>query len=42
MTGKDVLPEKYLPEKADTMKRFECSPLGNELKHKLVKSDCVW
>ena len=42
MTGKDVLPEKYLPEKAATMKRFECSPLGKELKHKRGKNDCVW
>ena len=31
-TGKDVLPEKYLLEKAATMKRFEYSPLGKELK----------
>ena len=26
-TGKDVLPEKYLLEKAATIKRFEHSPL---------------
>ena len=32
LTGKDVLPEKHLPEKAATMKRFKYSPLGKELK----------
>ena len=32
LTGKDVLPEKDLLEKAATMKRFEYSPLDNELK----------
>ena len=32
LTGKDVLPEKYLLEKAATMKRFEYSPLGKKLK----------
>ena len=32
MTGKDVLPEKYLLEKAAAWKRFEYSPLGKELK----------
>ena len=32
MTGKDVLPEKDLLEKAATLKRFEYSPLGKELK----------
>ena len=32
MTGKDVLPEKYLLEKAAALKRFEHSPLGKELK----------
>ena len=32
LTGKDVLPRKDLPEKAATLKRFEYSPLGNELK----------
>ena len=32
LTSKDVLPEKYLLEKAATMKRFEYSPLGKELK----------
>ena len=30
-TGKDVLPEKDLLEKAATMRRFEYSPLGKEL-----------
>ena len=32
MTSKDVLPEKDLLEKAATMKRFEYSPLGKELR----------
>ena len=32
MTGKDVLPEKDLLEKAATMKRFKYSPLGKTLK----------
>ena len=32
LTGKDVLPEKDWPEKATTMKRFEHSPLGKDLK----------
>ena len=32
LTGEDVLPEKGLPEKAATIKRFEYSPLGSELK----------
>ena len=32
MTGKDVLAEIDLLEKAATMKRFEYSPLGKELK----------
>ena len=32
MTGKDVLPEKGLLDKAATMKRFEYSPVGKELK----------
>ena len=32
MTAKNVLSEKYLPEKAETIKRFEYSPLGKELK----------
>ena len=31
-TGKDVLPEKDLLEKAAKIKRFECSPLGKEFK----------
>ena len=34
MTGKDVLPEKDLLEKAATIKRFEYSLLGKELKKK--------
>ena len=32
MTGKDVLPEKDLLEKAAALKRFEYSPLDKELK----------
>ena len=32
LTGKDVLPENNLLEKPPTMKRFEHSPLGKELK----------
>ena len=32
LTSKDVLLEKYLLEKAVTIKRFEYSPLGSELK----------
>ena len=32
LMGKVVLPEKDLLEKAATMKRFEYSPLGKELK----------
>ena len=32
LTGKDVLPEKDVLEKAATLKRFEYSPLGKELK----------
>ena len=32
LTGKDVLPEKDLQEKATAIKRFEYSPLGKELK----------
>ena len=32
LTGKAVLPEKDLLEKADTMKRFEYSSLGKEWK----------
>ena len=32
MTDKDILPERELLEKAATLKRFEYSPLGKELK----------
>ena len=32
MTGKDVLPENYLIQKAATMKSFEYLPFGKELK----------
>ena len=32
MTGKDVLPEKCLLEKAAVLERFEYYPLGKELK----------
>lgn len=31
LTGKDVLP-KYFPEKAATVKKFQYSPVGRELK----------
>ena len=34
LTGEDVFPEKVLLEKAATIKRFEYSPLGSELKRK--------
>ena len=34
MTGKDVLPERDLLEKAAAIKRFECSLLGKESKRK--------
>ena len=32
LTGRDVLPEKELLEKAAALKRFEYSPLGKDLK----------
>ena len=32
LTGKDVLPEKYLREKVTTIKRLEYSSLGSKLK----------
>ena len=35
LTGENILPEKRLLEKAGTIKRFEYSPVGNELKNKL-------
>ena len=35
-TGKDVLPEKYLLEKAATTKRFEHSPLVVSWKNRLT------
>ena len=31
LAGKDILPEKYLQEKAAAIKIFEYYPLGNEL-----------
>ena len=34
LTGKDILPEKNLLEKAASLKRFEYSPSGKELKAK--------
>ena len=37
LTGKDVLPEKDLLEKAVIKKRFEYSPLGQELKGQTYK-----
>ena len=36
LTGEDVLPEKQLLEKAEIIKKFEYSPLGSELKKKIV------
>ena len=36
LTGKDVLPEKDLLEKATAIKKFEYSPLGKKLKSQLV------
>ena len=38
MTSKDVLPEKDLLEIAATMKKFEYSPLGKELKEAVAKT----
>ena len=38
LTGKDVLSKKHLLEKAATMKKFEYSPLGKELKVTLQRS----
>ena len=37
LTGKVVLPKNDLLEKAATMKRFEYSPLGKELKAQIAK-----
>ena len=39
MTGKDVLPEKGLLEKAAALKRFEYSLLGKELKPQTSAAD---
>ena len=39
LTGKNVLPGKYLLEKAAAIKRFEYSPLGKELKKKTVVAE---
>ena len=36
LTGKDVLPRTNLFEKAAASKRFEYSPLGSELRNKLM------
>ena len=36
LTGKDVLPRTNLFEKAAAIKRFEYSPLGSELRNKLM------
>ena len=41
LTGKDILPEKDLLEKAATMKRFEYSPLGKELKAQTVSERSI-
>ena len=35
LTGEKVLPEKWVLEKAATIKRFEYSPLGSELKKQI-------
>ena len=35
LTSEDVLPEKHFLEKAATIKRFEYSPLGSELKKQI-------
>ena len=35
LTGEKVLPEKGVLEKAATIKRFEYSPLGSELKKQI-------
>ena len=35
LTGEDVLPERNMLEKPVTIKRFEYSPSGSELKNKL-------
>ena len=42
MTGKDVLPDKELLEKAATMKRFEYSYIGKKLKPQtdITKEQC--
>ena len=40
LTGKDVLPEKDLLEKAVTIKRFEYLPLGSELKTQTDIAKC--
>ena len=40
LTGKDVLPEKDLLEKAATVKRFEYLPLGSELKTETDIAKC--
>ena len=39
MTGKDVLPEEDLLEKAAALKRFEFSPLGKELKAQISAAE---
>ena len=41
LTGKDVLPEKDLPEKAATIKRFEYFPLGKELCCRLLQKNSI-
>ena len=38
MIGEEVFPEKGLLEKAATIKEFEYSPLGNELKKQIAIS----
>ena len=39
LTGKDILPEQDLPEKAAIMKRFEYSLFGKELKKQIIVAE---
>ena len=41
MIGEDNLPDKGLLEKAATIKNFEYSPLGSELKKKLLQQNNI-
>ena len=42
LTGKDVLPEKDMLEKAVTIKRLEYSPLGKELEKQTSVAEKQW